>query len=78
MQHVRNHIKNRQGQVFRFLRDYGIAPVFSGIKGMQEALFGKADGRGYFPVPELAGADHATLASFERKGVVRYSCLRDG
>ena len=52
MQHVRNHIKNRQGQVFRFLRDYGIAPVFSGIKGMLEALFGKADGRGYFPVPE--------------------------
>ena len=49
---VRNHIKDRQRSIFRFLRDYGIAPVFSWIKGMQETLFGKADGRRGFPVPE--------------------------
>ena len=45
---------------------------------MQEALFGKANGRGCFQVPEWAGADHATLASFERKGVVRDSEVWDG
>ena len=45
--------KNRQGANLPLsLRDYGIAPVFSWIKGMQEALFGKADGRRCFPVPE--------------------------
>ena len=43
---------DRQRSIFRFLRDYGIAPVFSWIKGMQETLFGKADGRRGFPVPE--------------------------
>lgn len=38
--------------VFCFLRDYEIASVFSRIKGMQEALFGKIDRERCFQVPE--------------------------
>ena len=45
---------------------------------MQETLFGKADGRIGFPVPEWTGSDYATIAAIEGKGVVRYSGLRDG
>ena len=44
--------ESRQRQVSRFYRDHEFASSFPRIKGMQEALFGKANGRGYFPVPE--------------------------
>ena len=42
----------KQRQVSRFYRDHEFASSFPRIKGMQEALFGKANGRGCFQVPE--------------------------